>query len=411
MAHCCSTGPGLQSVEQALELLLAAAKPLAVPEWVPLADALGRVAAAPVVSQVQVPPWDNSAMDGYAVRCADLTAPGQTLPISQRIPAGYAGAPLAPGSAARIFTGAPIPAGADAVVMQEVCVQDGDRVQLQELPSLGAEIRRAGEDIQLGQAVIAAGTRLAPQHLGLAASVGAAAIQVYRRPRVAVFSSGDELVPPGQPLGPGQIYNSNQYTLAGLIQTLGCDLIPLGSVPDNLAATQEALARGAAQADLVLASGGVSVGDEDHVRPAVERLGRLELWRIAMRPGKPLAFGHIDATPFIGFPGNPVSVFVAFCLFARPFLLKLQGVANPGPAVQRGRAAFDWPRPDRRREYARARWSQDDQGQGWIQVHPNRSSGVLSSVTWADGLAVLPAERPIQQGDPLDFIPFRELLG
>jgi molybdopterin molybdotransferase len=311
---------------------------------------------------------------------------------------------------ARIFTGAPIPAGADAVALQEVCEAQGDAVRV---PQVGAaaNIRRAGEDIRRGQVVIAAGERLAPQHLGLAASVGVAEIGVYRRLRVAVLSSGDELRLPGEPLGPGQIYNSNQFTLIGLLQALGCEVHNPSIVADTLEATCEALAVAAAEADLVLASGGVSVGEEDHVKPAVERLGSLDLWKIAIRPGKPLACGLIRGTAFIGMPGNPVSVFVTFCLFARPFILRMQGVAGEVlPLPLRVRADFDWPKPDKRREFVRARLSTGADGEPRVEVHPSRSSGVLSSVAWANGLAVIPEGRALVRGETIEFLPLSALI-
>jgi len=409
---CCSpaTSGGLVSPEAALERLLGQARPVAEHEWVPIARALGRVLAEPVVSAIDVPPWDNSAMDGFALRTLDLTGERTTLRVSQRIPAGAAPYPLEPGTAARIFTGAPVPAGADAVAIQEVCEAQGDEVRVPQVAA-AANIRRAGEDIRRGQVVITAGERLAPQHLGLAASVGVAELGVYRRLRVAVLSSGDELRMPGEPLGPGQIYNSNQFTLIGLLQALGCEVHNPGIVADTLEATCDALAAAAAEADLVLASGGVSVGEEDHVKPAVERLGSLDLWKIAIRPGKPLAFGQIRGTPFIGMPGNPVSVFVTFCLFARPFILRMQGVAGEVlPLPLRVRADFDWPKPDKRREFVRARLTAGADGEPRVEVHPSRSSGVLSSVAWANGLALIPEGRALVRGDAIEFLPLSELL-
>lgn len=398
------------SVEAALDVLLAEARPLADGEQVPLAQAQGRVLAADLASPIDQPAWDNSAMDGYAVRAADA-APGP-LPVSQRIPAGAAAEPLAPGSAARIFTGAPVPAGADTVVVQEACEVLGDgRVQLPAAVEAGRNIRYRGEQLHAGDAVLPAGVRLGPQHLAVAASVGAAALDVRRRLRVAIFASGDELVEPGQPLGPGQIYNSNRTLYQALLTGLGCEIIDLGIVPDTRAATRAALADGAERADLVLASGGVSVGEEDHVRPAVEELGRLDLWSVAMRPGRPLAFGHIADTPFIGSPGNPVSLFVTFCLFARPFIQRMQGM-DPVPTPKRIRAAagFDWPKPDKRREYQRARLVTDAAGNASVQVFPSRSSADLTSLTWADGLVELVEHQALQAGDSVGFIPFTELL-
>lgn len=403
-------GPALKPLEEALELLLGHARTVSEWESVPIGEALGRVLAAPVVSQVTVPPWDNSAMDGYAVRAQDLPEPGRVLPVSQRIPAGAAGEPLQPGTVARIFTGAPIPEGADAVVIQEVCCRDGEQVSIDAAPAPGANIRRAGEDIETGQALIAAGTRLQPQHLGLAASVGSAEVRVYRRLRVAIFSSGDELVMPGEPLGPGQIYNSNQFTLSGLLQAYGCETRILGIVEDTLEATKQTLSEGAREADLVLASGGVSVGEEDHVKPAVEALGSLDLWKIAIRPGKPLAFGHIGDTPFIGTPGNPVSLFVTFCLFARPFVLRCQGVEQVQVPALAAEADFDWPKPDKRREFVRAQLNMDGSGVPKVSVYASRSSGVLSSVAWANGLAIIPEGRVVSKGDTVRFLSFSELL-
>ena len=410
---CCdaSHGPPLLQMEQALDLLLGHAHPLADSEAIPLSGTLGRVLAKPVTSPIDVPGWDNSAMDGYAVRTGDLAERGGRLRVTQRIPAGSVGSPVEPGTAARIFTGAPMPEQADAVVAQEACDRVGDDVIVPCDISVGANVRRAGEDICAGSEILGAGTRLAPQHLGLAASVGVALLNVRRRLKVAVFSSGDELRMPGEPLASGQIYNSNRFTLCGMLQRLGCETLDLGIIEDTLGATKQALARGAEQADLVLASGGVSVGEEDHVKPAVEQLGSLDLWKIAIRPGKPLAFGHIGDTPFIGSPGNPVSLFVTFCLFARPFILRMQGISGPViPQPLRATAGFDWPRPDKRREFQRARIAVGDDGLPVVEVYPSRSSAVLSSVAWAQGLVVIPEGKIIAKGDPVDYLPFSELL-
>lgn len=406
------------SLEQALERLLAGTTPLAETEPVSTFDALGRVLAADVTSALDVPPHDNSSMDGYAVRAADVE-PGRVLPVAQRIAAGQVGARLEPGTAARIFTGAPLPEGADAVVMQEQAEPAGDAggmpsgVRLAEAPSPGQWIRRRGEDVRAGAVVLPRGTRLTPQALGLAASVGAATLQVVRRPRVALFSTGDELVMPGEPLKPGAIYNSNRYTLRGLLQALGCEVSDLGIVPDRLDATRAAL-RGAAQAhDLILTSGGVSVGEEDHLRPAVQAEGRLDLWQIAIKPGKPLAFGEVRreadaARPalFMGLPGNPVSSFVTFLLAVRPVLLALQGVPHAAPRALALRADFDWPRPDARREFLRARRNAD----GGLEPFANQSSGVLTSAVWAEGLIDNPPGQAIACGDLVRFLPFAEML-
>jgi molybdopterin molybdotransferase len=401
-------------MDEALELLLAKARPVSDTERVPTMAGLKRVLAEPVTSAIDVPGWDNSAMDGYAIRIADLAASGGRLRVAQRIPAGVTGQPLEPQTAARIFTGAPVPPGADAVVIQEVCEVYSGRVRVPTDVKPGANIRRAGEDITNGAQVIATGTRLRAQHLGLAASVGTAELSLYRRLRVAVFASGDELVMPGDSLGPGQIYNSNRFTLCGLLEELGCELLDLGIVPDTLEDTVKVLAGAAERSDLILASGGVSVGEEDHVKPAVERLGSLDLWTIAIRPGKPLAFGHIGPTrtPFIGTPGNPVSLFVTFCLFARPFVLRMQGVAGSLlPTSVTAKAGFDFPRPAKRREFQRARLEPDAGGEPRVSLYPSRSSAVLSSVAWANGLAVLPQGQAFKEGDPIQFIPFSELTG
>jgi len=407
---CTPTVSDLKPYEEAVELLLAHAKPLTDTEELDLHDALGRVLAVPVKSGINVPGWDNSAMDGYAVRVADIPREGTTLKISQRIPAGVAPTSLEPGTAARIFTGAPVPEGADAVVMQELTCQQNGEVIINTLPQPGAHIRRTGEDIRQDEEIIRPGVHLLPQHLGLAASVGVGRLTVFRRPRVAVLASGDELQMPGEPLEPGMIYNSNIFTVAGMLRALGCEVIDLGQVEDTLEATKAALTNAAGQADLVIASGGVSVGEEDHVKPAVEALGELNMWKVAIRPGKPVAFGHIGDTPFIGTPGNPVSLFVTFLLFARPFIRKLAGLTEVMPVTVQASADFEWSRPDKRREFHRARMEKADDGSDIVRVFPSRSSAVLSSTTWANGLVVLPENQTIQPGDKVQFMPFCELL-
>ena len=392
--------------------LLAAATPLSTVEQVPTAEALGRVLAVDQISSLDVPPLDNSSMDGYALRCADVPAAGARLVVAQRIPAGSVGHTLAPGTAARIFTGAPIPHGADAVVMQELCSLDGDGVLIDHLPRPGEWIRRAGEDIARGAVVLTAGQRLGPQMLGLAASVGCATLPVFRRLRVALFSTGDELVMPGEPLPPGAIYNSNRYVLRGLLEALGCQVCDLGIVPDSLEATRAALRAAAGSNDLIITSGGVSVGEEDHVKPAVQAEGQLDLWLVAMKPGKPVAFGRVSGpaggsgADFIGLPGNPVSSFVTFLMLVRPFILRRMGVEDCLPHSIRLPAGFDWPRPDRRREFLRARVGEA----GQVELFPNQGPGVLSSTVWAAGLVDNPAGHAIAQGEPVSFIPYSELL-
>lgn len=393
------------SVAQALDHMLSRVRTLSATETVATTDALGRILASPQYSQLHVPPQDNTQMDGYAVRAADCASGHARLRISQRIPAGIVGQPLEPGTAARIFTGALIPQGADAVVMQEQCESDGDAVVILHQPAAGEWIRRQGEDIRAGATILEAGTVLRAQEMGLAASVGLASLPVLRRPKVAIFFTGDELAMPGDTLRPGAIYNSNRYTLTGLLQGLGCDITDLGIVPDNLAATRAALRQAAEGHDLIITSGGVSVGEEDHVKPAVEAEGQLAMWQIAMKPGKPLAFGEVGSALFIGLPGNPVSSFVAFLLFVRPFLLRLQGVSRVAPQTYSMRADFDWSKPDRRNEFLRARINAD----GGLDLFPNQSSGVLSSAVWGDGLIDLPPSQTVVRGQMVSFIPFSSL--
>ncbi len=399
----------LLSFDEALQKLLAAARPLAETEEVDTSAAVGRTLARAQASGIVVPPLDNSAMDGYAVRLADLPAAGARLAVAQRIPAGSVGTPLAAGTAARIFTGAPVPAGADAVVMQELCEHAGEGiVQVNHVPRPGENIRRAGEDIRSGAEILAAGTRLAPQDIGLAASVGLARLPVFRRLRVAVFFTGDELSMPGEALKPGGIYNSNRYTLRGLLAALGCEVRDLGIVPDSLEATRAALRTAAADSDVIITSGGVSVGEEDHVKAAVQAEGALDLWKIAIKPGKPLAFGKVSPrdTAFIGLPGNPVSTFVTFLMLVRPFLLACQGARVTAPRGLMMRADFDWPKPDRRREFLRVRINHD----GGLDLFPNQSSGVLTSCAWADGLVDNPPAQAVARGELVRFLPFSELL-
>ena len=407
----------LLSLDEALARLIAGAGVARIgqSESVSTFDALGRVLAADVVSAIDVPPADNSSMDGYALRVADLSG-ATVLPVSQRIPAGVVGTALAAGTAARIFTGAPVPAGADAIVMQEQCEAVEGGVRISVAPQAGQWIRRRGEDVRVGATVLARGSRLTPQTLGLAAGVGAAMLTVCRRPRVAVFSTGDELVMPGAvapaDLPPGAIYNSNRFTLRGLLQAAGCEVTDLGIVPDRLDATRDALRRAAAQNDLILTSGGVSVGEEDHIRPAVAAEGRIELWQVAIKPGKPLAFGAVRRQSggealFIGLPGNPVSSFVTFLLAVAPVLRAMQGLPAALPEAQTMPAHFDWPRPDRRREFLRVRRNQA----GGLDLFANQSSGVLTSAVWADGLVDNPPGRAIVRGDLVAYRALSSMIG
>jgi len=398
------TPSGLLSVAAARRRMLAAVTPVSGEESVGLAAALGRVLSGDLCSRIDVPPDDNSAMDGYALRASDLSGVAAALPVSERIQAGAAPRPLAPGTAARIFTGALIPAGADTVVMQEHCREHGGQLVVEKRPAPGANIRRAGEDIVRGATVLTAGTRLQPQHLGLLASVGLAEVPVRPRLRVQVLATGDELVAPGQPLQPGQIYNSNDAVLAGLLARLGCEMPDTLCVPDRPEATRTALEQARDQVDLVITSGGVSVGEADYVTPAVKALGRLDLWRIDLKPGKPVAFGMLDDVPFIGLPGNPVSVFVTFCLFAAPLIRCLQGRCDSFPAPVSLPSAFDL-QSGKREEYVRVRIRD-----GRLQRYPHQGSGIMSSVAWADGLARIPAGTAVAADETVDYFSFDALM-
>ena len=404
--------PPLMSLDDALERLLGAVSALPEIETVDTFDALGRVLADDVRSSIDVPPADNSAMDGYALRAADVPAAGTMLRVSQRIAAGMVGTALEPGTAARIFTGAPLPPGADAIVMQEQCVADGTGdVRIDTVPAAGAWVRRRGQDIVAGSVVLARGMRLVPQALGLAAATGAATLRVARRPRVALFSTGDELAMPGEALRPGAIYNANRFVLRGLLQSLGCDFTDLGIVVDRLDATREALRRAAEGHDLIVTCGGVSVGEEDHLKPAVEAEGRLALWQLAIKPGKPLAFGAVrrgdgSEAHFLGLPGNPVSAFVTFLLVVRPLLRRLQGMPDAAPPATLLRADFDWTRIDaKRREFLRVRRNDT----GGLDLFSNQDSGVLTSTVWADGLVDNPPGNVIRRGDVVRFVSLADL--
>jgi molybdopterin molybdotransferase len=405
------------TAQQALDHLLSNAQVVHESERVPMQAALGRVLAEDVHSLVDVPPLDNTSMDGYAVRTADTATPGNVLTIAQRIPAGSMGSPLQAGTVARIFTGAPVPPGADAVVMQEDCViPDGssDQVQINVVPTSGQWIRRQGEDLSVGKTALKAGMFLRPQELGVAASAGLTHLNVKRRVKVAAFFTGDELALPGEPLKPGGIYNSNRDTLLACLRSLGCDATDLGIVPDRLDATREALRKASKDHDLIITSGGVSVGEEDHIKPAVTAEGRLDLWQIAIKPGKPLAFGAVRKSSepqdgeawFIGLPGNPVSSFVTFLLFVRPFILKLQGRESKPMQSYLMRSDFDWLKADRRNEFLRVKINTD----GGLDLFPNQSSGVLTSASWGDGLVDCPPGQPFKKGDLVKYIPFDALL-
>jgi molybdopterin molybdotransferase len=396
----------LMPVETALARLLemAEASRIVEREYLPLAQVQGRVLAEDLISTLDLPPWPNSAMDGYALCLADWN--GEPLPVSQKIFAGQAPEPLAPGTCARIFTGAPVPLGADCVEMQENAeVQVDERVRFTESMSAGQNIRPQGQETTVGELILAAGTRLGPIEQGLAASLGCAGLNVTRKVRVAVLSTGDELVEPGQALGPGQIYNSNRVLLCSWLGRLGCEVIDAGILPDDLAATRQRLGE-LQDVDLILSTGGVSVGEADFLGIALREEGELSLWKLAIKPGKPLTFGHFRNVPVIGLPGNPASTLVTFALLTRPYLLRRQGVQSVAPLKFPVPAGFDWPHAGNRREYLRGRLEQ-----GQATIYRNQSSGVLRSAAWADGLVEVLEGRTLLKGEEVIFIPLSELLG
>lgn len=404
---CFPNAADMLSVEDAIASLLQHAEPINETEQVDLIDAANRVLATNISSTIDVPGFDNSAMDGYAFSSSDMErAQAEGLEITQRIPAGTTGAPLQPGSAARIFTGAPVPEGVDTVAMQEICRIENNRMVLEKPVAAGANIRPRGNDIGTGDTILESGSVLRAAQLGLAASVGVGSVDVYRTLKIAIFSTGDELVQPGTPLAAGQIYNSNRYQMHGLLQAQGCEVIDLGTVPDTFEATRQALLAGSEQADMVLTSGGVSVGEEDHVKAALESVGELTLWRIRMKPGKPLAFGKIGATPFIGLPGNPVSAFVTFLLFARPYLQLMQGRTTAEPLSYPVQAGFSY-RAKRRREYVRVRLRQDEETL-IAESFARQGSDVMRSVAWSDGLVEVLEDSGVEPGDTVRFLPFSE---
>ncbi|MCX2900245.1 gephyrin-like molybdotransferase Glp [Pseudomonas mandelii] len=393
-------------VEEALARLLevADATPILQRERLPLAQLQGRVLAEDLLSTLDLPPWPNSAMDGYALRLSDWT--GEPLVVSQKIFAGNAPPPLQPGTCARIFTGAPVPAGADCVEMQENAeVQSDGRVGFIQAMSIGQNIRPQGQETTAGEQVLAAGTRLGPIEQGLAASLGCAELEVIRKVRVAVLSTGDELIEPGQPLGPGQIYNSNRVLLCSWLQRLGCEVIDAGILPDDLPTTRARLGQ-LNDVDLILSTGGVSVGEADFLGIALREEGELTLWKLAIKPGKPLTFGHFRGVPVIGLPGNPASTLVTFALLTRPYLLRRQGVRDIEPLKFQVPAGFDWPMAGNRREYLRGRLEN-----GRAIIYKNQSSGVLRSAAWAEGLVEVREDRTLVEGESVGFIPLSEVLG
>lgn len=410
MSACGCDTSGLKPVDEAIDELLARLPALPPVEHVPLSEALGRVLAEPLSAPFAVPAWDNSAMDGYALCAADLPAEGGWLPLAGRIAAGDAAdQPLPAGHAVRIFTGAPLPPGADSVVAQEDCEIEADRVRLPAV-KLGAHVRRQGEEVEADEAVLQAGKRLRPQEIGLLASFGVARVAVYRRLRVGLLSSGNELREPGQPLAPGQIYNSNRYCLLGVLRSLGMEVHDYEILADELGASRDALALAASEWDMLITSGGVSVGEEDHLKQAIRELGELHLWRLAIQPGKPLAFGEVNGKPWIGLPGNPAAALITSLVVARPFLLRAQGCTEALPKPLRLPAGFAWSKPNKRRQYLRARLEQAD-GEMRVCLHPRQGSAMLTSASWAEGLAIVERNRTLEEGETVEYLPFSELLG
>jgi molybdopterin molybdotransferase len=389
------------SFEAAKRQLLALARPVNATETVNIATAYGRALAVDLASPMAVPPFSNAAMDGYALRAADVPTAGSRLPVALRIAAGDAAPALPTGCAARIFTGAPVPEGADTVVMQEFCVADSDGVIINTVPPKGEHVRLFGSTLAVGQPFLKAGDVLSAAALGLAASVGIAQVEVFRRLKVAIFFTGSELKSPGEPLAAGQIYNANRYLMRGFLQQMGAEIIDLGIIRDDRQATRDALRQAAAEADVIVTSGGMSEGDEDHVTAAVREEGHIDVWKIASKPGKPLAFGGVGDATFIGLPGNPVSVWVGMVAMVAPFLRLSQGYTQAEPTLQKLRADFDYTVKGNRMEFVRVRRNE----QGGLDVYPQQDSAVIASAVWADGLAMIPAGATVKPGELVDYLP------
>lgn len=406
----------LTPVDDALQYLLDRVSKTRQIEYIPLSEATGRILAEDQTSSIDVPPWDNSAMDGYAVRIFDLQK-NQPLQVSQRLPAGTVGPDLEAGTVARIFTGAPVPAGADTVIMQEQCSVDGGQVSFlaADQAEKGQNIRARGDDLSTGQIVLSAGNRLGGPELGLLASVGIAKVPVYQKLKIAVLSTGDELVEPGADTGLGEIYNSNRYTLTALISALDMELIASGIIEDSLSATENAFRQAASQADLIISSGGVSVGEEDHVKAVIEKSGFLHLWKLAIKPGKPFAYGKFSDTPVLALPGNPSAVLITFLVLAKPYLLKMQGLTQTTSAPVIAEADFDIRKKSIRRRYLYARLQYSSPhtvlALPKAQIYANQSSGILSGANWAEGVAVVEIDQTVARGERVLFYSFKDLLG
>jgi molybdopterin molybdotransferase len=401
----CDSGD-LLPVEEAIEQLLAKAPPPPSTEVIPLVQALGRVTAEEVFSPLDLPGWDNSAMDGYALRAFDVPEQGGYLEVCGRIAAGHSSdVPLQAGQAVRIFTGAPLPHGADSVVPQERCRVYGQRIWCPPL-RLGEHVRKRGEELQRGQPVLSAGKRLRAQEIGLLAAAGIPRVKVYRPLRVCLLSSGDELREPGESLAPGQIYNSNRYLVAALLRGWGVEVHDYGVMADALAASRDALLLASSECDVLLTTGGVSVGEEDHLKQAIQALGKVEFWRLAIQPGKPLAFGQVAGKPWIGLPGNPTAALVTALIVVRPFLLRAQGAERVLPVPISVPAAFEWVKPNKRRQYLRARLSPGSDGQLRAILHPQQSSAMLTAACWADGLVIVEREQQVLKGASVPFLSF-----
>nr|AAR37876.1 molybdopterin biosynthesis MoeA protein [uncultured marine bacterium 560] len=400
------------SVDEALEFLLDASVTTEKKESVSLDNSLSRILAFDIHSTINVPGFDNSAMDGYAIALSDnqLLQNNLSFDIVDRIPAGSTGNELNKGCAARIFTGAPIPKGANTVIMQEECEvsEDGFQITIARAIKLNENIRPTGNDIVEDDVILSSGKQIQPQDISLASSVGVGELIVYKKIKVGVFFTGDELVEPGTPLSSGKIYNSNRYALVALLRQVGCEVINLGNIKDKFSATCKALETLESQCDLIMTTGGVSVGEEDHVKPAVESLGEINLWKIRMKPGKPLAYGKVKQTPFIGLPGNPVSSFVTFCIFSLPFIKKMQGNNNYQSKIIKVKANFECKRAKPRREYARARIDHSE-NTPVANLYPKQGSDVMSSIVWADGLVEIPENRTFEAGELLNYYPLSEL--